>query len=296
MQDQIAIETRARVLLDRANAWGRFPTPVEDIMAAAKVRVAPKNAFDPASILAFIKEKGEQAINSFKSAISKVLGLYDANESIIHVDDTVSQSKQTFLKLHETGHHEIPSHRKIFSVFQDCDKTLAPEIADLFERQANNFARFALFQGDAYKVRAADMEMSIKTPITLSKKFGASIYAAAREFARTNHRSCVVYALEPMDGLGADVRRIEPSPLFRDQFGCPADTHINANHALGVLLPFGQQKMVKPTSLVYADKNGVKHECLGESFKTTYNIFLLIYPTKALTSSLIIVPTSYQGL
>jgi len=64
-------------------------------------------------------------------------------------------------------------------------------------REANNFARFALFQGDCYARLAADCEMSIKTPMKLAKKFGASVYASAREFARKNHRACVVYVLEP---------------------------------------------------------------------------------------------------
>ena len=296
-QELLAVESRARALMDRADVWNRFPTPVDDIVAAAKLRVASKGMFDQAGFLAFIKEKTSQAAETLKSAISKVLGLYDANEKIIHIDDGVGASKQTFLKLHETGHHELPWHQKIFRVFQDCDKTLAPAVADQFEREANNFARFALFQGDAYKLRAADFPMGIKTPMELAKTFGASIYASAREFARTHHRACVVYVLEPMiitPGVvaHAQVRRVEPSPLFFAQFGCPMDVSIDVNHALGVLLPIGR-KMTRPTDLQFRDKNGVDHECLGEAFKTTFNIFLLIYPVKALTSSTIIVPISY---
>jgi IrrE N-terminal-like domain len=144
---RLAVEERARQLLDRASAWDRFPTPVEDILAAAQLRVAPTSIFDPARILAFVRDKTAETASRLKSAISKVLGLYDAGERIIHIDDTVAESKQTFLKLHETGHHELPVHRKLFRFFQDCEKTLAPETADLFEREANNFARFALFQG-----------------------------------------------------------------------------------------------------------------------------------------------------
>lgn len=44
--DQLrAVEERARKLLGRASASERFPTPVEDILAAAKVKLAPKSAF-----------------------------------------------------------------------------------------------------------------------------------------------------------------------------------------------------------------------------------------------------------
>lgn len=293
-----AVERQAQDLLNRASAWGRFPTPIEDILGAARLRVAPKGMFDTAAFLAFVKRKTVQAAQTLKAALSKVLGLYDANEQIIHIDDSVGVSKQTFLKLHETGHHELPTHRKIFRLFQDCEQTLAPTIADQFEREANNFARYALFQGTAYKQMAADMPMGVKTPVALAKKFGASIYASAREFARTHHRPCVVYVLEAMTltpGLTAfaDVRRIETSPSFRQQFGAPADERIDVNHALGGLLPIGR-KMTKPTLLLYSDRNGVAHECVGEAFDTTHNVVLLIYPTKALTGSIIALPDAYQ--
>src|ERR1700733_11988217 len=109
-----------------------------------------------------------------------------------------------------------PAHRKIFRIFQDCEKMLDPDISDLFEREANNFARFVLFQGDGYRDMAADHKFEIKTPMKLASKFGASVYASCREFARTHHRACAVYVLEPViycerTGARADVRRIETS-------------------------------------------------------------------------------------
>jgi hypothetical protein len=293
-----AVEERARKLLDRASAWDQFPTPIEDILAAAQLQVAPSSMFDPARIVAYIRNKTVNAGQYLKSAISKVFGIYDADDRIIHIDDTVGKTKQNFLKLHETGHHEMPTHRKLFRFFQDCAKTLAPEIADLFEREANNFARFALFQGDGYARLAADCEMSIKTPMSLAKKFGASVYASAREFARRNHRACVVYVLEPIEyvegtGAQAAVRRIEPSPSFEMQFGRPQDTVITLDHALGPLLPLGR-KMTWPTTLSITDRNGAEHECVAEAFDTTWNVLILLYPIGELTRSTIIMPAGVK--
>ncbi|MFM9927489.1 ImmA/IrrE family metallo-endopeptidase [Variovorax sp. H27-G14] len=292
-----AVEERARQSLDKAAAWGRFPTPVDDIVSAAKLRVAPKGLFDPERLLAYAKAKTAKVFFAVKTALSKILGLYDASEQIIHIDESVGLSKQKFLTLHETGHHELPAHRKIFTFFQDCEQTLSPDIAHQFEREANNFARYALFQGDSYLKLAADSPMSIKSPINLAKKFGSSNYASAREFARTNHRSCVVYVLEQIEFIpgrsaSAAVRRIETSPSFEQYFGCPSDVLIDKEHALFPLLPIGR-KMTRPTSLVYRDKNGDQHECLGEAFDTTHNILLLIYPVKALTAMSILVPAGY---
>lgn len=293
-----AVEERARKLLDRAAAWDRFPTPIEDILAAAQVKVAPKGAFDPAAIMAYLVGKAANAAAHLKSAISKVFGIYDAGDQLIHIDHSVHVSKQTFLKLHETGHHEIPTHRKLFKIFQDCEKTLAPDIADLFEREANNFARFALFQGDGYGRVAADHPFAIRTPIKLAKQFGASVYASCREYARSNHRGCLVYVCERIEyctssGAHAKVRRIEPSPSFERQFGRPADTVITLDHILGPVLPVGR-KMTRPTSIALTDRSGQRHECIVEAFDTSYNVIILLYPVKALTSSTVILPPGFK--
>jgi len=289
--DLIVVEGRAKHFLDRADAWGVYPTPVDTLMEAAKLAVAPKNAFDPAVFLAFVKQKTQKLADTLKRALGKVLGLYDATDSIVHIDYDVGVSKQTFLKLHEAGHHEMPTHKKVFKLFQDCDQTLAPEIADRFEREANNFARFVLFQGNGFRDAAADLPMGVRVPRDLARKFGSSIYAAAREYARTHHASCVVYVLNPVEfgvngGFRAEVRRIEPSPSFRRDFGCPTDLEITNSHALASLIPIGR-RMTAPRDFVFADRNGKRHVCIGEAFDTTYNVLLLIYPQAALPTSLL---------
>ena len=155
-EDLRVVEGRARQLLDRADAWNRFPAPIDDILTAAKVGIVPTNAFDPDAILSYLKAKTVGTTVRIKSAISKVFGLYDAGETVIHIDNSVVESKQTFLKLHETGHHDMPTHRKMFRIFQDCKRTLEPEVADQFEREANNYARFVLFKGNTFAKQAAD--------------------------------------------------------------------------------------------------------------------------------------------
>lgn len=290
----IAVEARAKLLLDRADAWDRYPVPIEDLLEAANVKVSSHGVFDAAHLLEYLKGKAASTASKVKSAISKVWGLYDAGDSIIHIDNTVVESKQTFLKLHETGHHDLPWHKKLFRFFQDCEQTLSADIADQFEREANNFARYALFKGDAYMNIAADHPFEIKTPMKLAKVFGSSLYASVREFARTNLRACVVVVLEPVelvpgDGFRAAVRRIEPSPKFRAEFGIPQISVITPDHVLGKLVPVGR-KMTRPTRLALADMNGTQYECIGEAFDTTYNILILIYPVKALTATSVIMP------
>ena len=276
-----SVQVAAGRALDRAAAWGVFPTPTSDILEAAKLRVAPASAFDPRRIVEFLRGKAESAAIALKSAISKVFGIYDADEHLIHIDHTVHKSKQNFLKLHEAGHHELPTHRKLFRLFQDCEKTLESDVADLFEREANNFARFVLFQGDGYRDMAADCSLELKTPMTLAKTFGASIYASCREYARTHRSVCVVYILEPMTfcgvaGARATVRRIETSKPFEKQFGRPAEHVITLDHSLGCALPIGR-RMTKPVSVSITDLNGEAHEFVAEAFDTKFNIIVLAY-------------------
>lgn len=281
-----AVQAAARRALDRASAWGVYPTPTPLILEAASLKIAPKSAFDPRRITEFLLGKAEDAAVALKSAIAKVFGIYDAGEKVIHIDDTVHQSKQNFLKLHEAGHHELPAHRSAFRIFQDCEKTLDPAIADLFEREANNFARFVLFQGDGYASVAADHKLELRTPIKLAGKFGASVYASCREFARTHHRACAIYILEPVTycertGARAEVRRVEASPEYLRQFRRPDETEITLNHSLGRVLPVGR-KLTRATTVSITDRNGQAQECIAEAFDTTFNVLILVYPVRAL--------------
>lgn len=282
--DLEVVRKRARQLMDKAGAWQRFPTPIEDILSAADLQVAPKSVFDPAVLMAFLTSGVKRAKNLIKSALSKVFGIYDADAKVIHIDETVVVTKQRFLKLHETGHHELPTHRRIFKFFQDCEKTLDSDTADRFEREANNFARIMLFQDNLYASLAADSRLEIKALMNLGKKFGASNYASGREFVRTNHRSCALYVLEPVEesaiGPMARVRRTEASPLFVSQFGMPSDTVIAKGHSLYMVLPINR-RMTSPRPVFFSDRNGQKFEGRAEAFNTTHNILILIYPQEA---------------
>jgi hypothetical protein len=304
--DLRAVEERARALLNRSSAWDRYPTPIEDILAAAQLRVEVKSLQDADGFMAYLSRKAANAamqaaatLKAATSALAKLFGVYDAGDGIIHIDDTVGETKQTFLKLHETGHHEIPAHRKLFRFFQDNEKTLDPATSERFEREANNFARFALFQGDGYAKMAADCGLAIRSPMDLGKKFGASIYASAREFARTNHRDCLVIVLNPAElsngsGLRAAVRRIEPSPSYKAKFPIPTDEWITLDHPLGRMIPRVGKRMIKPTSVGLRDLNGDMQDCLAESFDTKHNIIILLYPVKTLTGTTIVLPPGYK--
>ncbi|MDB5584490.1 MAG: hypothetical protein JWR80_9666 [Bradyrhizobium sp.] len=277
------VENVATGLLHRADAWGKIPIPLDDLLNAAKLKVAPYSIFDPRSIAAYAAAKGAKAASIVKQALGKIFGVLDAYEEVIHIDDTVHESRQLFLKLHEAGHFELPHQRKIFRFFEDSESELDPMIADLFEREANNFARFVMFNGGEFARRASDLPLAFGTAKKMQRDFKVSLYAGLREYTRTHQHPCFALALEnakfcPQDGFRAEVRRIEVSPAYELQFGRPQSVVITAKHSLGRLVPFGR-KATKPTTFQLTDLAGNAHEFVGEALDTTFNILVFAAPT-----------------
>ncbi|PDS75033.1 ImmA/IrrE family metallo-endopeptidase [Rhizobium sp. L43] len=289
-----AIHRAATDLLNKASAWDRLPTPVPDLLDAAKLRVAPMSAFDPRSLMRHAREFGERAASLIKSAIEKVRGIFDVQEDLIHVDDTVAESKQNFLKLHEAGHKHIPHQSKLFRWIQDCDKSLSPDISDQFEREANIFASVVLFQDGRFAEMAADSAFSIKVPLALSKKFGASAYASMREYVRRNERACAVIVLNPLEicpvlGMRSELRRVEFSPLFQKRFGeLKLPEHVDRLSPLADFVPLAGRRMSRPGTLRLEDKNGDVVEFVAEGFATPFNSFILIHATAELKKSIVV--------
>ncbi|QPB24562.1 ImmA/IrrE family metallo-endopeptidase [Rhizobium sp. 007] len=289
-----AIHRAATDLLNKASAWDRLPTPVPDLLGAATLRVAPMSAFDPRALLRHAREFGARAANLVKSAIEKVRGIFDVHEDLIHVDTTVAESKQNFLKLHEAGHKHIPHQSGLFKWIQDCDKSLSPDVSDQFEREANIFASVVLFQDGRFAEMAADSAFSIKVPLALSKKFGASAYASMREYVRRNDRACAVIVLNPVEicpvlGMRSELRRVELSPLFQKRFGeLKLPEHVDRLSPLAEFIPLAGRRMSRPGTLRLEDKNGDVVEFIAEGFGTPFNSFILIHATAELKKSIVV--------
>jgi hypothetical protein len=265
-------------------------------MDAAKLKVAPVSAFDPRAMERYLREAGHAAFKFLKKAIDKVLGVLDVHADTVHIDDTLHKHKQNFLKLHETGHKEIPHQRGLFKWIQDCAKTLSPDVADLFDREANNFASLVLFQDDTFAKMTADSAFGIKVPLSIGSKFGASAYAATREYVRRSTKACAVVILEPPQvcstlGFTAEVRRIEYSADFQSMFGClHLPLNLNPDHAIARFIPVAPKRMSWPGTFSLQDRNGVLHEFVGEGFSPGYQVLILIHSRATLNRTTIILP------
>jgi len=212
------VQRHADRLLREASAIGRFPTPIDDLMAAAKLTVVDDEVLNERFLRQFIK-KAKATVATVKSALSKVLGLFAANDRFVVIDKNAPKPRVPFIKLHEAGHGTMPHQSKLYKIMHDCEKTLEPEIADLFEREANVFASEVLFQGEAFSQEANAQCFGIKVPMKLARKYGGSNYATFRRFVLTNPHVCCVVILDPpvydAEGdLSAEVRRVVMSKSF----------------------------------------------------------------------------------
>jgi hypothetical protein len=285
------IQQEAKRILEQSEALGRFPTPVSDIMGVAKITLVPEDVLS----IGFVERLRIKAGAALKRAITKVLGLFDAREGLVFIDKSVNEAKQTFLKLHETGHAFLPWQRGIYAVVEDCEKTLDPNVADLFDREANVFATEVLFQLDSFINEAKNYSFGIKAPLSLRKKYGASVYAAVRQYVSKNDLACIVLVLNPPelvdgDGFRATLRRVVASPLFTKTFGnIDWPGYFTPDHEIGAMIPLGSKKMSRPREIKLVDRNGICHECISEAFNSTYNVFILIHAVRPLNKMVFII-------
>lgn len=273
-----AVREHARKVLERADALGCFPTPIDQILESEEIFVAPDNIFDDG----FIKKMVKKAGGLLKTAISKVVGLFDALDRTIFINTSLPKPKIPFLKLHEAGHAVMPWQAKMYKIVQDCDQTLDPEISEQFDSEANRFATEVLFQLDSFGEMANSYEFGIKAPLKAGKKFGASAYSSVRRYVKGSRRPCMVVVLNPpspsANGFDAEVRRYERSDEFVEMFGqVEFSSNVTPESPLGFLVPLGDRRMSGTHTFYLKDLNGDTRQCVAEAFATPYQVFILIF-------------------
>lgn len=288
------VRAEAERALNEAGAFGRFPTAIDDVMAAAKVEEVKEDVLNEN----FITKLRRQATGALKSALSKVIGLFDARARLVFIDRSLHIVQQTFIRLHETGHAFMAWQRDLYAIVEDCEQTIEPSLADQFDREANVFAAEVLFQLDGFSKEAEEKKFGILVPVNMSKKYGASIYASVRQYVTKNWRACTVVVLNPPefvqgDGFRASLRRSCSSPTFIEMFGQIAWPDVfTPNHPVGAMIPVGGRKMSGKRNLALVDRNGDTHDCLAEAFTQSHQVFVLIHATKTLTARSIIMPST----
>ena len=278
------VRKEAERALREAGALGVFPTPVRDIMAVAQVTEVEEDVLNPS----FVQKLRGSISGALKRALGKVQGIFHAVAGLVYLDQSLYALRKQFVRLHEAAHGFLPWQRPMYALVEDCGQAIDSHTADLFDREANVFASEVLFQLDTFRDAAEKKPFSIWTPVKMASDFGASLYAAIRQYVSKNWRCCAVLVLnqpqlEEGPGFTATFRRVIPSDSFAEMFGtAPWKKVYTPDDPIGALVPIGGRKGSGKRQISLTDRNGARHDCIAESFTQTHQVFILIHATKAL--------------
>lgn len=220
LQSAEDIDACVDALLRRADAYGRYPTPVDDLVAASGLTEAHDFILDEDTIaLAPARLR-----DMLRSAREKVLGLVDRRARVIHVSPQVEMAaRRGFVKLHEVSHHVLPWQRDL--LYADDDESLSPATRARFEREANHGAAQLLFQCGDLAHNVADLPVGLDSVEVLARLYGASMRATFRRYGEQHPAPIVAVTLPPAPDA-VEPRRwrhleVSASPSWRARFGPP---------------------------------------------------------------------------
>lgn len=207
-------------LLRKADARYRFPTPVDDIVAAQKLSIAKYN--DSPLALPILIAAPQALREKFREVQSKLLAMLDRSERLVHLKPGSLEVQNRFNTCHEVGHDLCPWHSELYYV--DSREQLSPNVRNLFEREANYAAAELIFQQDVFLKLARSYQPGFTAIIKLAEQFGASIHASFRHYIESNHQvvAGMVMRRTPSGTDATDyqfyVKDVFASPSFSREF------------------------------------------------------------------------------
>lgn len=277
---QREIENISMDILKQSKSKDVLPTPVDQIVRFSDLVIDEKiNLSDLNRSL--LSRLGDALLANLDNATKQIRGLLDRSEKTIYLDLSMLSQRQSFVKLHETGHGVLPWQKATMHCIDD-DDTLAPEVREAFEDEANYFASTTLFQHDRFNHEMDKLELSLKGGMLLATKFGSSKHAALRRMVEQSSKRCALLVLNRYsgflsDGLECTKKNLFHSKKFTAEFG-----ELSIPEKLGYDWVFAQDYIVGKrfhekgiVSLITLNGEVTFHY---HYFNNTYNAFFLIIP------------------
>ncbi len=216
LESSAEIDKIARNILIDSKAAGRFPTPVDTIIAYTEL------SLDRGVDLSKIELSFLSASKDFFGRISrKVLGMIDIRQKTIYLDHSQRPSRKNFVKLHEVGHGVLPWQSALLGCLDD-EHTISPEIDEVYEGEASYFASCCLFQQERFNEESAKLPLSLASAQVLATKFGGSLQATLRRYVEFSPHRCSMLVFHRPEFNGtckAKIRNYFESPRFNDETG-----------------------------------------------------------------------------
>lgn len=267
------IDARVDQLLRASSAYGRYPTPVEDIVRVAELTESDEYVLDES----LISKAPAYLRDLLRSARQKIQGLVDRRARVVHVSPAIeNEGKRRFVTLHETIHHVTPHQQDL--LYADDHETLSRSTRQLFEWEANHGAAGLLFQRNYFAKDAADLEISTASVWLLAERYGSSFHAALHRYAETHPGIVAAIVMERTARISDPLtwRREEfmSTSRWNEQFGRPSWPRMMRvdQYPFLAALDFPQLGKVNLPNLAGDNKDVIVDMC-----QTPYKSFVLLW-------------------
>jgi hypothetical protein len=264
-------------LLARADAAGRWPTPIDDLVAASKLKVAEEETPFSISVLKRAPKHLKKALAAIGSG--RIRAILDRRERTVHVDPGIDNAgRRAFLQLHEVGHDLLPWQAEL--AYADNDSTLSPSTNRLFEREANQTAAELLFQGARFAAMASEYETGLGAVADLKKRTGASLRATLRRYAEGHAGAvCAIYLMpSPCRAAPTAYRRreVSQSAAWSRRFGS-AWPYVLDEAAFPFITAIADPAIGQDGGLTWPDLDSEPIPMKAEAIKTSFGVALLVW-------------------
>lgn len=186
-----------RKLLREGDAFGVLPTPVDRLLAVARIK-----SIESIPDESFLATLSDQTQSFFKGAWQKLRGIADLREDVNYVPKDTHIGRQLFTQCHELGHQTIPWHR-VDAAYLDDSESLSADAKAIFEREANYFSAQTVFQIDRFRTMARDYRPSFNAVFALAELYGASKQATAWRFVEDQDETLALLQYYPTGAIDA---------------------------------------------------------------------------------------------
>jgi hypothetical protein len=264
------IGKRTDALLRAAGAYGKYPTPVDDIVAAQGLQESADFTLDEGVLAAMPKLARDLVRRAFRG----LRGALDRRERVVHISEHVThEGQKRFVKLHEVSHDIFPWQQQL--VHADNDETLSRTTKILFEQEANQGAAELLFQRGGFTSDASSLAIGTAAVVDLANRYGSSLHAAFRRYAETHHEAVHMIRLSPSPNSDGSYTRYEQpqSPKWSQRFG----TSLYPRHLHPVDHPFLAAIDHALHEAPLLDRDGLRVNVQVETLNTGYGLFVLLW-------------------
>ena len=267
----------AETALRRVDSYGVLPTPLDQILEAQRLGLVEDLEEDRRSFLAGLSGKAQFAA---RTMLNKLRGVLDTRERKVWVRERKGKPRLSrFPTAHEIAHDLLPWHR-VRSEYLDNSETLAAEVRDVMEREANYTAAQLLFQGSAFRERVRSAKESLGSALALADEHETTFHSTLWAWVEAQDRPVAVAVYKKLGLVGAD-----GTPLYRYHEVYAADRFVGKYgdvelpDQLGAGSPWVQgllsgEEIASGTCRLVC--GGTDHGFTWESWTNTYSLFVLV--------------------